>query len=162
MYPSFFFQAEDGIRDCIVTGVQTCALPIFKACEPSVEHPVALVLGSGLGHLAKLVRPVRRIDYHDIDGFPADATPVRDHRFELTIGTIDEVPVVVYPGRIHLYQGYSAAEVTSLVRHARHLGCRNIVFACATGAVTGNAHVSSRSEERRVGKECRSRWSPYH
>jgi len=24
----FFFQAEDGIRDLIVTGVQTCALPI--------------------------------------------------------------------------------------------------------------------------------------
>ena len=122
-------------------GVCVVSEDVVKACEPSVEHPVALVLGSGLGHLAKLVRPVRRIDYHDIDGFPADATPVRDHRFELTIGTIDEVPVVVYPGRIHLYQGYSAAEVTSLVRHARHLGCRDIVFACATGAVTGNAHV---------------------
>src|SRR5206468_8381038 len=27
----FFFQAEDGIRDLIVTGVQTCALPIFSA-----------------------------------------------------------------------------------------------------------------------------------
>src|SRR2546428_6491569 len=27
----FFFQAEDGIRDLIVTGVQTCALPIFEA-----------------------------------------------------------------------------------------------------------------------------------
>src|SRR2546428_13947371 len=27
----FFFQAEDGIRDLIVTGVQTCALPIFAA-----------------------------------------------------------------------------------------------------------------------------------
>src|SRR2546421_8642752 len=26
----FFFQAEDGIRDLIVTGVQTCALPIFS------------------------------------------------------------------------------------------------------------------------------------
>src|SRR5207245_7691281 len=26
----FFFQAEDGIRDATVTGVQTCALPIFK------------------------------------------------------------------------------------------------------------------------------------
>lgn len=122
-------------------GVCVVSEDVVKACEPSVEHPVALVLGSGLGHLAKLVRPVRRIDYHDIDGFPADATPVRDHRFELTIGTIDEVPVVVYPGRIHLYQGYSAAEVTSLVRHARHLGCRDIIFACATGAVTGNAHV---------------------
>src|SRR5256886_9183310 len=27
----FFFQAEDGIRDLTVTGVQTCALPIFEA-----------------------------------------------------------------------------------------------------------------------------------
>src|SRR5256886_7408327 len=27
----FFFQAEDGIRDLTVTGVQTCALPIFAA-----------------------------------------------------------------------------------------------------------------------------------
>src|SRR5206468_8322562 len=26
----FFFQAEDGIRDLIVTGVQTCALPIYR------------------------------------------------------------------------------------------------------------------------------------
>src|SRR5207302_6248429 len=31
----FFFQAEDGIRDFHVTGVQTCALPIFsRACAP--------------------------------------------------------------------------------------------------------------------------------
>src|SRR5206468_9590545 len=29
--PSFFFQAEDGIRGLIVTGVQTCALPIFAS-----------------------------------------------------------------------------------------------------------------------------------
>ena len=26
---NFFFQAEDGIRDRLVTGVQTCALPIY-------------------------------------------------------------------------------------------------------------------------------------
>src|SRR5205085_5021034 len=30
----FFFQAEDGIRDLTVTGVQTCALPIFSVLEP--------------------------------------------------------------------------------------------------------------------------------
>src|SRR5206468_6546101 len=34
----FFFQAEDGIRDLIVTGVQTCALPIFG---PSIQEVVA-------------------------------------------------------------------------------------------------------------------------
>jgi purine-nucleoside phosphorylase len=60
---------------------------------------------------------------------------VAGHSFEATVGTIDTVPVVVYPGRVHLYQGYSALEVTSLVRHARRLGCRTILFACATGAV---------------------------
>ena len=125
--------AREGI--CVVTE------DTVRACKPSVEHPVAIVLGSGLGHLGSLVRPVRRIDYRDIDGFPVTARPVPGHSFEATVGTIDDVPVVVYPGRIHLYQGYSAAEVTALVRHAHHLGCRDIVFACATGAVPGNAGV---------------------
>ena len=33
----FFFQAEDGIRDTSVTGVQTCALPIFLICDQILE-----------------------------------------------------------------------------------------------------------------------------
>src|SRR2546430_8302409 len=40
----FFFQAEDGIRDLTVTGVQTCALPI---CRP--DTPVLMITGHG-GH----------------------------------------------------------------------------------------------------------------
>src|SRR5207244_9037687 len=36
----FFFQAEDGIRDDLVTGVQTCALPIFAGVD-EVVRPVA-------------------------------------------------------------------------------------------------------------------------
>lgn len=122
-------------------GVTVVTEDTVRACKPSVEHPVAIVLGTGLGHLNGLVRPVRRIDYQDIEGFPASARPIEGHSFEATVGTIDDVPVVVYPGRIHLYQGYSAAEVTALVRHAFHLGCRDIVFACATGAVPGRAHT---------------------
>lgn len=122
-------------------GVCMVSEDMVESCKPTVEHPVAIVLGSGLGRLNDVVRPVRRIDYHDIEGFPSDAQPVQGHSFKATIGTIDGVPVVVYPGRVHLYQGYSAAEVTSLVRHAHHLGCRDIVFACATGAVKGNANI---------------------
>ena len=34
----FFFQAEDGIRDWSVTGVQTCALPIYGASNPIETH----------------------------------------------------------------------------------------------------------------------------
>ena len=92
---------------------------VVNACRASMEHPVAIVLGSGLGALASLVKPVRRMPYADIEGFPA----------------------VVYPGRVHLYQGYGPAQVSSLVRHAHKLGCRDIVFACSTGAVAGRAHV---------------------
>src|SRR5574339_693482 len=72
--PFFFFQEEDGIRDRLVTGVQTCALPIYQRVP---------------------VEP-----------------PARDR------------------ARLHL------------ARAARSR--------------------ARRSEERRVGKECRSRWSPYH
>ena len=38
----------------------------------------------------------------------------------------------------------------------------NARVACETCASTGLVHIMGRSEERRVGKECRSRWSPYH
>src|SRR5687768_18284841 len=37
----FFFQAEDGIRDVAVTGVQTCALPIFAMPRPAARPPPA-------------------------------------------------------------------------------------------------------------------------
>ena len=114
---------------------------VVEGARASVEHPVAIVLGSGLGALAELVKPVRRIPYSEIDGFPAHAQPVAGHRFEVMVGTLDEVPVVVYPGRVHLYQGYTPAQVSALVRHAHKLGCKDIVFACSTGAVAGRAHV---------------------
>src|SRR3989337_4411630 len=35
----FFFQAEDGMRDATVTGVQTCALPISAWAEVPPDHP---------------------------------------------------------------------------------------------------------------------------
>src|SRR5687767_9550513 len=44
---SFFFQAEDGIRDKLVTGVQTCALPIFL--HGASEHSLVLMDEIGRG-----------------------------------------------------------------------------------------------------------------
>jgi purine-nucleoside phosphorylase len=111
----------------------------LETLHPTVEHPVALMLGSGMSHLADLVRPVRRIPYSQIPGFPQGVQPVAGHRFEVTIGTLGETPVVVYPGRIHLYQGANASQVTALVRHAHHLGCRNMVVVAASGAIQGMA-----------------------
>src|SRR5690606_40893570 len=59
----FFFQAEDGIRDFHVTGVQTCALPIFEAADQSTDAPAPA--GKLLAHerqrpLLARVRRMRR------------------------------------------------------------------------------------------------------
>src|SRR5256886_13521417 len=94
----FFFQAEDGIRDLTVTGVQTCALPISA-------H--------------------KRVD--------------------------ERVSDVAEHGTDQPFQDRSGKLVMEL---ELHLARRRRQRAKPPRAV--------RSEERRVGKECRSRWSPYH
>src|SRR2546429_9494277 len=47
LYFFFFFQAEDGIRDVAVTGVQTCALPISPAAEPRPDRDGEPYFGAG-------------------------------------------------------------------------------------------------------------------
>src|SRR6266540_6649294 len=61
----FFFQAEDGIRDRDVTGVQTCALPISFALEPLLELDPGLVV-PGVGPLETALRKLesRRSEEH--------------------------------------------------------------------------------------------------
>src|SRR2546427_3982104 len=91
----FFFQAEDGIRDLTVTGVQTCALPISRLCFPTTA----------------------RVSFQ--------YAPLKDG---------DTLRV-----------GSAGLRVFHTPGHTPESACYLL-----------------RSEERRVGKECRSRWSPYH
>src|SRR2546430_8639742 len=95
----FFFQAEDGIRDLTVTGVQTCALPICTT---------------------------------DSIGLSVANTNIVDRDVRAYIGGAD------------ISVGLGAALTTP------------------QGVFLGATSHDDRSEERRVGKECRSRWSPYH
>src|SRR5256885_6399661 len=92
----FFFQAEDGIRDYKVTGVQTCALPISDASA----NTNAISTGT-------------RIPMH-----------LRRESISILFSRT--------PNPLSLSPYFSSP------------------------------YTSTRSEERRVGKECRSRWSPYH
>src|SRR5699024_11419884 len=50
-YFIFFFQAEDGIRDRNVTGVQTCALPILKRYDLDPKKKTVLIFGGSQGAL---------------------------------------------------------------------------------------------------------------
>src|SRR5215467_3610183 len=60
IYFFFFFQAEDGIRDYKVTGVQTCALPIYRHREEATMHRLegktALITGAARGIGAQIAR----------------------------------------------------------------------------------------------------------
>src|SRR5207248_4567160 len=81
------FQAEDGIRDRTVTGVQTCALPISALCEPTAvvlkglkriqwalaaeKKPCCAVVGSGtIGHLCARVLASRGYAVTAFDRLP--------------------------------------------------------------------------------------------
>src|SRR5207249_9396909 len=73
----FFFQAEDGIRDRNVTGVQTCALPILEAKRQGVPLHVALggtgdrvAVGADFGVQDSLDILMKKIDEAIAQGFP--------------------------------------------------------------------------------------------
>src|SRR2546430_11084001 len=71
---SFFFQAEDGIRDLTVTGVQTCALPIYADIADAVRRYLAATedeefeRGPGLELLVATARLWRSLGHHDARG----------------------------------------------------------------------------------------------
>src|SRR5260370_1706368 len=107
---ALFFQAEDGIRDSSVTGVQTCALPILtlSALNAELEH-ANMRLPRRLDRLLRigLVTPNMHKAHH------SRVLPETDMNYSNLLSIWDRLGL-------------------------------------------------TRSEERRVGKECRSRWSPYH
>ena len=104
----FFSPAEDGIRDHCVTGVQTCALPIYKWKDKN--HMIISIDAEKA--FDKIQHPfmIKTLQKVDIEG-----------TYLNIIKAVDDKPTA------------------------------NIVL-----------NGEKRSEERRVGKECRSRWSPYH
>ncbi|MCP5116502.1 MAG: purine-nucleoside phosphorylase [bacterium] len=93
----------------------------------------AVVLGTGLGgFVSELIGPVE-IPYASIPGWPAST--VTGHAGKLVIGSIAGQVVAVAAGRAHLYEGYSAAEVSFGVRVLARLGVRKLVLTNAAGGI---------------------------
>jgi purine-nucleoside phosphorylase len=94
---------------------------------------IAIVLGSGLGHLAGRLQGARRVPYGEIAGFPA--TTVVGHQGELVAGTLGGTPVLVQSGRFHLYEGHTAETVALPVRAMAKLGVRTLILTNAAGGI---------------------------
>lgn len=94
---------------------------------------IALVLGSGLGAFADSLTNATRIPYTEIPSFPR-STAI-GHAGQLVIGNAGSVPVAAMQGRVHLYEGYSAQEVTFPVRVFHRMGVQAVILTNAAGGI---------------------------
>src|SRR5580700_10734650 len=105
----------------------------FVLSQTKLRPQIGLVLGSGLGSFADDLTDAVRIPYADIPTFPR-STAV-GHAGQLVVGKSGDVPVAVMQGRVHLYEGYSAAEVAFPTRVLGRLGIRALLLTNAAGGV---------------------------
>jgi purine-nucleoside phosphorylase len=94
---------------------------------------VAIVLGTGLGGLAREIDVAAVVEYVDIPGFPLST--VESHAGRLLCGTLGGRTVVAMQGRFHRYEGYTLQQVTFPVRVLRALGAASLVVSNACGGM---------------------------
>ncbi len=94
---------------------------------------VGVVLGTGLGALSEGIQAEAVIPYDAIPGFPAST--VRSHAGRLVCGRLAGKTVAAMEGRFHLYEGYTAAQVTFPVRVLKELGCGALIVSNASGGM---------------------------
>jgi len=95
---------------------------------------VGIVLGSGLGSLADTADVDTAIPYAEIPHFPLSTAS--GHRGRLILGRLEGTRVAIMQGRVHLYEGYTAAQVTLPIRVLAALGAGTLIVTNAAGGIT--------------------------
>ena len=103
------------------------------AAKAGVPAEVAIMLGSGLGHIADAVENATVIPYAEIDGFPVSTAP--SHKGQLVIGNLYGRRVVVMQGRLHLYEGWTPRDIGLAVYLLKRLGAATLVVTNAAGGL---------------------------
>lgn len=100
---------------------------------------VAIILGTGLGSIAKDIENPKVIKYCDIPEFPVST--VAGHAGELIIGDLMGKRVLALNGRFHYYEGYSMETVTFPVRVLYAMGIRDLIVSNAAGGMNPSFHA---------------------
>jgi purine-nucleoside phosphorylase len=99
----------------------------------SLAPQIGIILGTGLGGLAREISAETVVDYADIPHFPLST--VESHHGKLIFGTLAGKSVVAMQGRFHFYEGYSLREVTFPVRVMKLLGVSTLLISNAAGGM---------------------------
>ncbi len=100
-----------------------------------------IILGTGLGNLAKELDIVAQFSYRALPHFPIST--VESHSGRLLLGYLGGKPVMVMQGRFHYYEGYTLQEVTFPVRVMRSLGVERLIVSNAAGSVSPHIRTGS-------------------
>ena len=99
----------------------------------SLRPAIGVILGTGLGQLADAIDVAVSIPYEEIPGFPLST--VESHSGRLLVGHLGGKPVVAMQGRFHLYEGYTAQEITFPVRVMASMGVGTLLVSNAAGGM---------------------------
>lgn len=118
--------------------MQELALHIDQAVDVVRSHwrgspRVGIILGTGLGGIARQIETEAMINYESIPHFPA-STAV-SHAGQLVCGKLEGVPMLAMEGRFHAYEGYSHAQITFPVRVMRAMGAELLIVSNACGGI---------------------------
>jgi purine-nucleoside phosphorylase len=94
---------------------------------------IGIILGTGLGGLAREIAVEAEVPYAEIPGFPLST--VETHAGRLLLGRLGGRPVVAMQGRFHRYEGYDLQQVTFPVRVLHALGARTLIVSNACGGM---------------------------
>lgn len=94
---------------------------------------LAIILGTGLDGLSRVIEVEDELPYADIPGFPVST--VQSHAGMLIKGSLAGRSILALKGRAHIYEGYTAKQVTFPVRVLGELGCRTLVVSNACGGL---------------------------
>lgn len=97
---------------------------------------IGIILGTGLGLFLEHITIEKEVSYNLIPNFPT--ATVEFHKGRLIYGSIHGKKLVVMQGRFHLYEGYTAQDVTFPVRVMHQLGIKRLLVSNAAGAINLN------------------------
>ena len=109
------------------------AANIILQKAPGFKPRIGFVLGSGLGALADALQDKITIPYSDLPGFPN--SQIKGHSGKLSLGYLENVPVICLQGRAHSYEGDVYECIRTYVRCLKFCGCEIFFATNASGSL---------------------------